>query len=188
MRFSSTSRPALGQALATLIATDQIAKLAKTAAGALALLGLILSGLYLRHGSADGIFPYGAVRGLHWLLGLIIVIDSLWRLGRLVKGSRKFLIGAARHQWPEPPVPGGRLAYALVAVGYWATLSIAIVTGIEALLKSRYGLSILPSAPALPWAKVHSLAFFYLPAFLLLRLFYWSRTYLKEILPYLRSP
>ena len=188
MRFSNTSRPALGRALETLVATDQIATLAKTAAGALALLGLILSGLYLRHGSAEGIFPYGAVRGLHWLLGLIIVIDSLWRLCGMVKSSRKFLLGASRRQRPELPVPGGRRAYALVAVGYWVTLSITIVTGIELILNVRYGLSILPSAPPLPWAKVHSLAFFYLLGFLVLRLFYWSRTYLKEILPYLRSP
>ena len=188
MRFSNTLRPALGRALHTLVATDQIAALAKTAAGALALLGLILSGLYLRHGSAEGIFPYGAVRALHWLLGLIIVIDSLWRLGRMVKISRKFLLGAARREWPELPVPGGRRAYALVALGYWATLSITIVTGIEAFLKTRHGISILPSAPPLPWAKVHSLAFFYLLGFLVLRLFYWSRAYLKEILPYLRSP
>ena len=185
MRFSSTSRPVLGRALDTLIATDQIASPARVVAGALALLGLILSGLYLRHGSAEGIIPYGAVRGLHWLLGMIIVIDSLWRLGKV---SRGMLMGAAHRQWPEPPVPGGRLAYVLVAVGYWATLSIVIVTGIAAFLESRYGFSILPSALPLPWAKVHSLAFFYLPGFLLLRVFYWSRTYLKEILPYLRSP
>lgn len=174
--------------LEALVTTDQILGPARKAIGALAIGGLIASGLYLRHSSAGGLFPYAAMRGLHWLLGLIVVIDALWRLLRLAKRGRGLRASITHGKWPFHPVPGSPVVYGLVAVGYWTILIVVVVTGIAAFMESRYGLSINWGIVPLAWAKLHSLAFFYLPFFLLLRLFYWSRTYLKEVLPYLRRP
>ena len=174
--------------LDTLVTSDNMLGIARRAVGASALLGLIASGLYLRHSSSESIFPYGGVRGLHWLLGLIVVMDSLWRLAGFLKLGRRYLASGNSNDGKVTPVPGGSTTYALIALGYWLTLAVVLITGIETFVEFRYGFSILPDSLPLAWAKLHSLSFFFFPAFLLLRLFYWSRAYLKEIRPYLRSP
>lgn len=188
MRFSNMAISGIRPTLDALVTADNILGAARRVIGACAVLGLIASGLYIRHSSAGDVFSYGAVRGLHWLLGLIVVMDSLWRLAGLFKIGRRYLASGGKPREAVDTSPGGSTTYALVALGYWATLALMLITGIEALVESRYGISILPGGLPLAWARLHGLTFFFFPAFLFLRLFYWSRVYLKEIRPYLRSP
>ena len=171
-----------------LVTVDHVVVLLGKAAGALALLGLIASGLYLRYSGAEGMFSYPAMRGLHWLLGLILLVDCLCRLARIIVLGARRIKAAARIRQAirlQPRLPSANF---LIAAGYWITLILLLFTGLEALLAARYGTSLLPGQPPMSWIKIHSLAFHFLPGFLLLRLFYLGRAYLLKIRPYLYGP
>lgn len=188
MQFSKSAIPHIERAMDALVTADHALVLLGKAAGALALLGLIASGLYLRYSGAEGLFSYPAVRGLHWLLGLILLMDCLCRLARIIVSGARRIKAVARSRQPillRPRLPS---AYFLIAAGYWITLTLLVFTGLEALLADRYGASLLPGQPPMSWIKLHSLAFHFLPGFLLLRIFYRGRAYLRQIRPYLYSP
>jgi hypothetical protein len=188
MLFSKSATPHIERAMDALVTADHMVVLLGKAAGALALLGLIASGLYLRYSGAEGMFSYPAMRGLHWLLGLILLMDCLCRLARsIVLGARRIQAAARSREAIrlQPRLPSANF---LIAAGYWITLILLLSTGLEALLADRYGISLLFSQPSMSWIKLHSLAFHFLPGFLLLRLFYGGRAYLRKIRPYLYSP
>jgi hypothetical protein len=72
--------------------------------------------------------------------------------------------------------------------GYWISLCIVLISGIELFLTARYGFSLLPDSPFLIWSKIHGLGLYFLLTFLLLRLFYSIRDYTRRMRPYLYSP
>lgn len=189
MRFSRPLLPSPDAALGFLAAADRAVVAIGRTAHWLAFAGLIATGLYLEfHPFGEHVLPYAAIRGLHWLMGLVLLIavgwrlcDAVWALGRRAAGRRR----KRRRPPARPRANGWETALAVV---FWAVLAVVLVSGAEGALAGRYGLSLLPVRLPLPWQRIHGVATYYLLAVLLLRGFLWSRAMLGTALPYLRRP
>jgi hypothetical protein len=189
MQFSKPSLPTADTALAYLATTDRAAVAIGRVSVLLAFLGLFASGFYLQFfDSGQTFLSFGALRGLHWLFGLVLSIAVIYRVVRLAAKGPRFLAGLRRRSGaPEKKPPWTDGAF-LSAVAFWAVLAIVLVSGVESALHARYGTSVLPGHLPLPWIKVHSIATYYLLAVVVLRVFLWSRSFLRLVLPYLRRP
>ncbi len=192
MRFNRLIRPSFAAAPAYLAAVDRFVVAAGRTALHVALAGVILTGLLLEFfDSMQTPIPYSALKGLHWIFALILLIDLLRRVFRLVfrffasvsavaalgrRGAAKwrgFIMPAPRH-W--------------LAAGFWSALLLMMISGLEQALKGGYGISLIPFRPPLPWITIHEIASSYLLAALLMRWFFWGKAYLRKVVPYLRSP
>ncbi|MCZ6474544.1 MAG: hypothetical protein O6934_14020 [SAR324 cluster bacterium] len=187
MRFIKIPQISSGDLLDWLANTDRMLVQTGRAAGLLALLGLIATGLYLKFSTGGTLLPYPALRVLHWLFALVILIECLCRLVMLVHSiPRGFR--AARNGWPWPVIRARPSMRVVAGLGYWISLCAVLISGIEMFMTARYGYSLLPDSPFLIWSKIHGLGLYYLLAFLLLRLFYSIRDYTRRMRPYLYSP
>ncbi len=188
MLFNKFSAVNSEQALEYLVMADRTAVMVGKGAGLIALLGLIGTGMTLKFAGGDTLLPYPALRGLHWLFGLVFLIDCGCRLLRMVlRTSREFRKVRREGLYIRlpPALPALRL---FAGAGYWIALWAVLISGLEALAAGRYGVSLLPGSPALAWSKIHGMMFYYLLGFLILRLFYWVREYGRHVRPYLFSP
>lgn len=189
MRFNNLPRIDAGAVLSLLVPADRFVVAAGRAAGGIALAGVVLTGLHLEYfDSWRTPVSYGALRSLHWLCGFVLLIDLAYRLCGL--GVRLFRLfpGKVRGAWVfKRPAPRLKPMQVLTA-GFWAAFLVMLVSGMELAVNGRFDISLLPFGPPLPWVTIHGVASSYLLCMLALRLFFWARTNLGALIPYLRDP
>jgi hypothetical protein len=174
-----------------LTAFDQGLTGASAWAGGIALAVLIVSGEVLgRRDFSESLVSIPFLRGLHLLAGGVLLAVILGRIGGAILRLARLAARGGRVLPAHPalqgiwPAPGPLL----LALAFWATVGLLVLSGLERYWELGRGLSPLPWLSAAEWSVLHGLLSPYLYAILLLIVVIRGRMALKRAFAYLYRP
>ena len=140
-------------------------------------------------GDADFI-SISALRTFHALAGLMLATGLLYRSGVLLTKLLRRLMVFKR-------IPLGdvialfkplRHPRGMIIFGFWFSLFLVVLTGVERYVQLRYGGGVLPLLSPVAWYALHRLILNYLYVFLVLLALNWVKINYVKIKDYLTAP
>jgi hypothetical protein len=156
-------------------------------AGYLALAMALFTGEWLTLADGrEGLISVPALRALHVLAGLVLLLVLLARLVNLGAAAGRHLL---RHRGlARGALSGLATLPTLLSAAFWASLVLLLLSGVERTLQLRYGVQALPGLSPLVWGALHWALLPFLYVFLLLLVVNWGKVALKRALEYLYTP
>ena len=189
MRFIENLNFERDALLRTLFLTDRVILFLGRVAYAVSQGGVLGTGLFLLWVHHQmGVFSFVLLKGLHFLFGLVVLIELLYRVSWiLVRATIQSREMGLRHTLSSLRVERFALED-FVRWGYALSLGILIFTGFFQFLHYRYGFDVLPVRPAFGFAIIHGITAHFFLTFLGLRIFLFWKFRLRGFLRYLHQP
>jgi len=170
-----------------LVTLERISRLIARSFPSLALFGSVMTGVWLfsLH-DPRALLSHSTLRGLHILLGLIILFDLLVLTSRNL--HRFYRQWQSRTNWRDIVRLGILHPETLLDRLYWLLLVVMAGSGLARIVAERYGVSFSAITPAFGWGVMHSLMAKYFMAALLLRIFLRGTRGVRWLGAYLREP
>ena len=171
----------------SVITADRITRLAGRALPPLAIIGSLVSGLWILgvHDPASAV-SHSSLRGFHLIFGMIILGEGVHRLWRM--SASLFRLGHDPQSWLKALKASLMERGKVLDWAYWSLYGAMALTGVARVFQERYGLSVSMLTPGFGWGVAHVLVMKFFLAVLLLRVFLLGTARSAWLLDYLRRP